>query len=368
MIPIYQPSLNGNEKKYILECLDSGWISSRGAFINKFEKEFEKYLDISFATTVTNGTVALHLALSALGIKSGDEVIVPTFTYVASVNTIVQCGAKPIFVDIDGDSLQVDVKHIKNKISSKTKAIMAVHLYGQACDIEVLRKICDEYNLYLIEDCAEALGSSVNGKKVGTFGDVSTFSFFGNKTITSGEGGMVVSNNKNIMNLCLKLKNQGVVENKRYWHDRIAFNYRMTNLCAAIGLAQLERIEYFINRKREIANLYQELLKNLPLHVHREIKGTTNTYWLVSIILDENISNHRDYLISYLDNNHIESRPFFYPAHTLPMYIENNGEYPLSENFSARGINLPSWPDLTNDQVKKVCLFVSNYFKSFEGK
>ena len=362
MIPIYKPDLSGNEKKYVNDCLDTTWISSQGKYVEQFEQNFAEFLNVKYATTVSNGTVALHLALEALGIGSGDEVIVPTFTYVASVNTIIQCGATPVFVDIEGDSLQVSIDDVKEKITKKTKAIMAVHLYGQACDVEALSVIAKEHSLYLIEDCAEAIGTCVGEKKVGTFGDLSTFSFFGNKTITTGEGGMVVSNNRHHMDMCKRLKNQGTVVGKRYWHDIVAYNYRMTNIAAAIGVAQLERISEIIERKIEIANLYKKHLLDLPLNVHREVFGTKNTYWLTSIILDNDISEVRDSLMEYLLDNNIESRPFFFPAHTLPMYENIGGEFPLSEEYSKRGINLPSWPSLTDCQIKYICEIIKSYF------
>lgn len=364
MIPVYQPCLNGNEKKYINQCLESGWISSKGEFIDRFETEFAAFLNVNFATTVCNGTVALHLALMALKIGPGDEVIVPSFTYIASVNTIVQTGATPVFVEIEGESLQLDIKDVEKKITEKTKAVMAVHLYGQASDVLSLRQLCDDKGLYLVEDCAEAIGTSINGKMVGTFGDVSTFSFFGNKTITSGEGGMVVSNNKDIMDLCLRLKNQGIVKDRRYWHDIVAYNYRMTNLNAAIGVAQLERVEEIIKRKRDIAKIYRSELAGLPMQVHKESDGTIHSYWLTSIILDQGFEAHRDGLMAFLEKNDIESRPFFYPAHTLPMYehLAEKTVFPLSNSYSHRGINLPSWPGLLDEQVKEICNCIKNYF------
>jgi perosamine synthetase len=241
--PVYQPSLSGNEKKYVIECIDSTWISSKGKFINEFEKKFADYLGVEYAASVSNGTVALHVALLALGIGPGDEVIVPTFTYIASVNSITYTGATPVFVDSDASTWQMDIADTRKKITPKTKAILAVHLYGHPCEIEELRKIADENKIFLIEDTAEALGSEYEGRKVGTFGDISTFSFFGNKTITTGEGGMVVTNDKELYEKCVHIKGQGLAKDAEYWHDIIGYNYRMTNICAAIGLAQLERVE-----------------------------------------------------------------------------------------------------------------------------
>lgn len=360
MIPIYRPDLSGNEKNYVMDCMESSWISSQGSYIERLEQGFASFLGVEYATSVSNGTVALHLALTALGVGQDDEVIVPTFTYVASVNTIVQCGAKPVFAEIEGASLQVCIEDVVSKITSRTKAIMAVHLYGQASDVVALRKIADEHGIYLIEDCAEAIGSSVDRRKVGTFGDVATFSFFGNKTMTTGEGGMVVCNQKTIFDMCNRLKNQGVVPEVRYWHDIVAFNYRMTNIAAAIGVAQLERIEETICRKVRIANIYKDNLQALPLSVHAEKKGTFNSYWLTSIILED--GNKRDELMEYLKRNGVDSRPFFYPAHILPMFDGDVGDFPVSEEFSKRGLNLPSWPKLTDEQVKFICKLITSFY------
>lgn len=250
MIPVYQPFLGGREKEYVNQCLDSTWISSRGEFISRFENEFARYIGAEHATTVSNGTVALHLAMAALGLGPGDEVIVPTLTYVASVNTIMQTGASVVYAESLADTWNVSVPDIRSRITSKTKAVMVVHLYGLACDMDEVVALCKEHNLLLIEDCAEAFGSLYKDQHVGTFGDVATFSFFGNKTITTGEGGMVVSKNKDIHERACHLKSQGVSKTREYWHDELAFNYRMTNICAAIGLAQLERADEIITLKR----------------------------------------------------------------------------------------------------------------------
>ena len=260
--PVYKPSLNGNEKKYVMECLDSTWISSKGKFISEFENKFAEYLGVKYAASVSNGTVALHVALLALGIGPEDEVIVPTFTYIASVNAITYTGAKPVFVDSNPSHWQMNVEDVNKKLSNRTKAILAVHLYGHPCDIEELRKISDDKKLFLIEDTAEALGSKYDNKLLGTFGDISTFSFFGNKTITTGEGGMVVTNNPELHKKAVHIKGQGLADHREYWHDIIGYNYRMTNICAAIGLAQLEKINEVIKKKREIAKWYKDGLNN----------------------------------------------------------------------------------------------------------
>lgn len=264
-IPIYKPSITGNEKKYVNECLDSTWISSKGKFVNEFEARFCEYTNVKYATTVSNGTVALHLALLALGIGSGDEVIVPTLTYIASVNAIAYTGAIPVFADSREDTWQVDPEDVRRKITSKTRAIMAVHLYGHPCDMDKIMTIAKEHGLFVIEDCAEAFGTLYKGKHVGSFSDISTYSFFGNKTITTGEGGIVVTNDETLFDRAVHFKGQGLAKHREYWHDVIGYNYRMTNICAAIGLAQLEQAKEFIEKKRQIATWYKDNLKNLPL-------------------------------------------------------------------------------------------------------
>lgn len=252
MIPVYQPYFTGQEKIYVNQCLDSSWISSKGEFIKKFEGLFAEYIGAKKATSVSNGTVAIHLALEAIGVGKDDEVIVPALTYIASVNTILQTGAKPVYVDSLSHSWQVDPEDILRKITPQTKAVMVVHLYGLPCDMDPIVKICRERNLLLIEDCAEAFGTYYKGQHVGTFGDIATFSFFGNKTITTGEGGMVVANNAETIDRAFHLKNQGVSSTREYWHDVLAYNYRMTNICAAIGLAQLEKADEILEKSDKL--------------------------------------------------------------------------------------------------------------------
>ncbi|EOQ4325546.1 GDP-perosamine synthase RfbE/PerA, partial [Escherichia coli] len=350
--PVYQPSLTGKEKEYVNECLDSTWISSKGNYIQKFENKFAEQNHVQYATTVSNGTVALHLALLALGISEGDEVIVPTLTYIASVNAIKYTGATPIFVDSDNETWQMSVSDIEQKITNKTKAIMCVHLYGHPCDMEQIVELAKSRNLFVIEDCAEAFGSKYKGKYVGTFGDISTFSFFGNKTITTGEGGMVVTNDKTLYDRCLHFKGQGLAVHRQYWHDVIGYNYRMTNICAAIGLAQLEQADDFISRKREIADIYKKNINSL-VQVHKESKDVFHTYWMVSILT--RTAEEREELRNHLADKLIETRPVFYPVHTMPMYSEKYQKHPIAEDLGWRGINLPSFPSLSNEQVIYIC-------------
>lgn len=361
-IPVYKPSLSGNEKKYVNECLDSSWISSKGKFINEFEGQFAKYIEVTHATGVCNGTIALHLALIALGIGVGDEVIVPTLTYVASVNSISFTGATPVFVDSMPDTWQIDPDDVRKKITSKTKAIIVVHLYGHPCEMDKLVQIARKQKIFIVEDCAEAIGTLYGGKHVGTFGDIATFSFYGNKTITTGEGGMVATNDKTLYDRMIHYKGQGLAKYREYWHDVIGYNYRMTNICAAIGLAQLEQIDAFLQKKRQIANWYKESLKELPVEFHGEFGKATHSYWMCSILVAE--SKDRDDLRSFLKQAGIETRPFFYPVHTMPMYNIRYNKYPVAENLGRKGINLPSYPELSRENIASITKQIKNFYKT----
>jgi perosamine synthetase len=362
-IPVYQPDLSGNEKKYVNECLDSSWISSRGSFVSKFEQCFAQRIGIDYSVSVVNGTAALHLALMTLGIGPGDEVIVPTLTYIASVNAITYCNATPIFVDSLQDTWQIDPDDIRRHITSRTRAIMPVHLYGQACDMDAIMKIAHEYKLFVIEDCAEAFGTLYRSRHVGTFGDISTFSFFGNKTITTGEGGMLVTQDKTLIQRAQHLRGQGLATHREYWHDIVGYNYRMTNIQAAIGLAQLERAKEFIERKRSIASRYVDRLSGLPVEIHREAPGSLHSYWMISILVSQ--AELRDPLRDHLAKSGIETRPLFYPVHTMPMYSRSFRRHPVAEDLAWRGINLPSWPGLSNDQVDEVCATIIEYYNHY---
>jgi perosamine synthetase len=361
-IPIYKPSLDGNEKKYVNECLDSSWISSRGEFISRFENEFRKFIGVEHATAVSNGTVALHLALVTLGIGPGDEVIVPSFTYIASVSNISQTGAIPVFVDSLENTWQMDPKDIKRKITPKTKAIMAVHLYGHPCEMDELVKIAKENDIFIIEDCAEAFGSTYNGRYVGTFGDLSIFSFYGNKTITTGEGGMIVTNDETLYDRAYHLKMHGLAKYREYWHDVLGFNYRMTNICGAIGLAQLEKAGEKIAKKRQLAGWYNEALKDLPVKPHGEFGNVFHSYWMYSILTGS--PDERDGLRDFLKNAGIETRPTFLPVHTMPMFSHRYQKLPIAEYLGWHGINLPSYPALTKDLVEFIAANIGKYYST----
>ncbi len=362
MIPVYKPSLNGNEKKYVNDCIDTSWISSKGKYNDLFSEQFSEYIGAKYGTTVSNGTLALHLALLALGIGAGDEVIVPSFTYIASANAVKYTGADVVFADSREDSWQLDPDDIEHRITDRTKAIMPVHLYGHPCDMDAIINIAKKYRLFVIEDCAEAIGTEYKGKKVGSFGDIAAFSFFGNKTITCGEGGMVITNDKTLYERAVHLKGQGLAAHREYWHDIIGYNYRMTNIAAAIGLAQLEQIDGFIERKIQIAELYKKKLFNIPVRVHESIGDVKHTYWMVSIVCER--IEDRDSLRLYLKDKGVETRPTFYPVHTMPMYSEKYQKLEVAEKLGWSGINLPSYPGLLDEEVEYICDSILEFYKN----
>lgn len=359
-IPVYQPDLSGSEKRYVLECLDSTWISSKGRFIAEFENGCANFVGAKYAVGVCNGTVALHLALVTLGIGPGDEVIVPTLTYIAAVNAIAYTGATPVFVDSLSNSWQMDPADVERKLSPRTKGILAVHVYGHPCDMDALVAIARKHDVFLIEDCAEAFGTRYQRRHVGTFGDIACFSFFGNKTITTGEGGMVMTDDKTLFERARHFKGQGLADHREYWHDVIGYNYRMTNICAAIGLAQLERANEFIAKKRQLAETYRRELAGAPVEVHGEFGTVTHSYWMITILVES--AADREPLRQSLREAGIETRPMFYPVHTMPMYAARYQRHPVAENLAWRGINLPSWPGLSAEQVKEIAAIVLAYF------
>lgn len=350
-IPVYKPSLTGNERKYVLDCLDSTWISSKGKYISDFEAKFAEYIKVTHATSVCNGTVAIHLALMALGIGPGDEVIVPAFTYIASVNAVTYTGARAVYVESLADSWQMDPADVIRKITPRTKAVMAVHLYGHPCKMDELQKICKDHGIYLVEDCAEGLATRFNNQHVGGFGDISAFSFFGNKTITTGEGGMVVTNNKELHERAAHIKNQGVSKTIQYWHDIVGYNYRMTNIAAAIGLAQLEQIDQFVADKRRVAEYYQKKIDPSRFRFHAECEKSFHSYWMCSILV---LKGDRNKLRNELASQGIETRPLFFPVYKMPPYHDESLHFPIAESIGASGINLPSFPALTEGELQRI--------------
>jgi perosamine synthetase len=364
--PIYSPYLNGREKALVVDCLESTWISSKGKYVGQFEDTFGAWLGAEHAITVSNGTVALHVALAALGIGPGDEILVPTLTYIASANAVKYTGADVVFVDSERAYWQIDIEDAERKITSRTKAIMVVHLYGQTPDMEALMALAKKHSLYVIEDCAEAIGTRYDDRHVGTFGDIGCFSFFGNKTITTGEGGMVVTDNAELAQKIRHLRSQAVSSEREYWHDAIGFNYRMTNLCAAIGCAQMESIDDLIAKKLQIAEWYRQSLAGLPVQVHSTHPRTLHSYWMVSILVDD--ARDRDPLRTSLRNDGIETRPLFYPLHQMAMYAAPGQDFPVADDISSRGINLPSYPALIRDDIAFICERIQEFFTRQEVK
>ena len=366
-ISVAAPLLTGNELAYVTDCVKTGWVSSQGKYVKQFEDMFSKYHSGMYALAVSNGTVALHLALAALNIGKGDEVIVPDLTFAASVNAIIYTGAVPVLVDVDPYTWNLDITKMASKITSRTKAIMPVHLYGHPCDMEALMEYAKKYNLLLIEDCAEAIGSYYNSKPVGVFGDAATFSFYGNKTITTGEGGMIIFKDKDIADRAAMLRDHGMKKTKRYWHEEVGYNYRLTNIQAAIGVAQFERLDEFVDAKRRIAKAYNETLSEIPFfQIPAEQKSVKSSYWLYTCIISADAPFTRDGLIEYLGMQGIETRPVFYPMHIMPPYINfgNSNDLQISSHLSKCGISLPSSVNLTELELG----YITSSIKTFVNK
>ena len=346
MIPIYEPFLNGNEKKYVNDCLDSSWISSRGKYISLFEDEIKNFVGRKFASSCSNGTTALDLAMKALGIGNGDEVITTSFTYVASTNSILINDATPVFIDIEKESWNMNATLIERVITNKTKAIIISNVYGYLPNIDEIQNICNKYNLFLIEDSAESLGASYKNKMSGSFGDISTFSFFGNKTITSGEGGMVLTDCSKLHSRINILKNQGNSPDRKYFHSILGYNYRMTNIQAAIGLAQFEQLNKIKDLKKKIYEIYHKELSpfvNFQNVLHQDI---IPSYWIITILLDNEAITKK--IIKKLQLAQIETRPLFFPIDELPFYSQSNN-LPITKNIYKRGLCLPSYPGLAKE-------------------
>lgn len=360
MIPIYRPLIEDADVTAVSEAVRSGWVSSKGKEILEFESAFSRYIGKRYGVSTTSGTTALHLALSALDIGIGDEVLVTDFTFVSPVNAVIYQGAVPVLVDAENVTWGIDPLLIEKSISKRTKAIIAVHMYGNPAKIDEIREIAEKHDLYLIEDCAESVGAQYNKRKVGTGGIISCFSFYGNKIITTGEGGMCATDDKEIEEQMRVLRDHGMLTTRRYWHDFIGYNYRMTNMQAALGLAQLSRIEKVIARKRELAKEYSELLSP-ELELQRDPPDSISVFWLYSV-LSKN-KTVRDKIMRKLSESEIESRPFFYPVHTMPpyeRYVLPNNKFDVSDSISQRGLNLPSYPQLTEEDILKISKVVND--------
>lgn len=353
-IPVAEPAFFGNELKYVQDCINTGWISSIGEYVTKFEDGFKKYVGTSNGVSTSNGTVALHLSLAALNIGRGDEVLIPDLTFIATANAVTYTGAKPVLVDVDPDTWNIDPSKLESKINDKTKAIMPVHLYGHPCDMDPILEVAKKYNLKVIEDAAEAHGAVYKGKVVGSISDVSCFSFYGNKIITTGEGGICLTNDDGLAERLRFLKDHGMSKDKRYWHPEIGFNYRLTNIQAAIGLAQLENIDLILARKRKNAAMYNSFFKDVKgITVPPEKDWARNVYWMYSILVGDDFKYSRDEVMSRLKDNGIDTRPFFYPLHQMPPYFSSE-KFEVSDKLSRQGINLPSSIKLNEEDIERI--------------
>ena len=357
-IPVNEPLLDGNEKKYLLECIETGWISSEGPFVKEFEQKFAERVGRMHGIAVTNGTAALDVAVEALDIGQGDEVIMPTFTIISCINQIVRNGAKPVLVDSDPVTWNMDVSQIEEKVTPCTKAIMIVHIYGLPVDVDPVLDIAERYGLKVIEDAAEMIGQTYRGKPCGNFGDISTFSFYPNKHVTTGEGGMILTDDDEIAETCRGLRNLCFQPKKRFVHERLGWNMRMTNMQAALGLAQLERLDEFVERKRRMGALYTELLKDIPSIQLPLVKTdyAENIYWVYGLLLDESTELEAETAMKRLAEKGVGTRPFFYPMHKQPvlrqMGIFESASMPVSEEMYKRGIYIPSGMKLNTDQIQ----------------
>lgn len=346
--PIAEPKLQNKEFEYLMDAFASTWISSRGKYIDQFEENFAQFIGVKHGVATANGTVAIHLALKALNIGEGDEVIIPDITFAATANAVILANATPVIVDVEEDFWTINPDAIEAAVTPKTKAIIPVHVYGQACDMDRIMTVAKKYNLKVIEDSAEAHGAEFKGQKVGSFGDISTFSFFANKIITTGEGGMCLTNQLELDERMRVLRDHGMNKEKRYWHDEVGFNYRMTNLQAAIGCAQLEEIENIIQRNKDIESQYKTYLNELNLFDwQKESDNRKKVVWLVAAL-----SNKKEEISQALRSNNIDVRPFFYPLTEMPVFATYaHGSNPISKKLSELGLNLPT---VENVNFKKV--------------
>ena len=373
-IPVNEPWLNGNEKKYLCECIDTGWISSEGPFVKEFENKMSATVDRKYGISVSNGTAALEVAVQALGIQEGDEVIMPTFTIISCAMAVTKLGALPVFVDSDLYTWNMNVNEIEAKITDRTKAIMIVHLYGLPVEVDNILELAKKYGLKVIEDAAEMHGQTYKGKYCGSFGDISTFSFYPNKHVTTGEGGMIVTDDEELAERCRMLRNLCFRKDVRYVHDEISDNYRFTNLQAAVGLAQLERLDEFIERKREMGRYYTEKLCNvegliLPIE---KTDYADNIYWVYGLVLDEGIQIDNKTVQKLLTEEGIGTRTFFWCMHEQPVY-QNSGlfsdeVYPNAEYLARKGFYIPSGLALTKEQMDKVVEKVIKVMKNINEK
>jgi perosamine synthetase len=355
MIPVFAPWLAENARRYVLDCIDTGWISSLGAYVGRFEADFARFCEAEHAVATSNGTTALHLALAALGIGPGDEVLVPDLTFVASANAVRYTGAAPVLVDVDPRTWTLDPADAGRKVGARTRAIVVVHLYGHPADLDPLLDLARRHDLRVVEDAAEAHGARYKGRRVGAIGDVGAFSFYGNKLITTGEGGMLVTNDRALAERAAFLRDHAMDPNRHYYHPEVGFNYRIANLQAAIGCAQLEQAESILDRRKTIATAYEAGLADIPGLTHPPLMPwAESVYWMYSVLVEPAFGLDRDAVRTALRARGIDTRPFFVPLHELPPY-RNDRPFPVATRLAGAGINLPSGTALTVEEIALVC-------------
>ena len=356
-IPVNKPLLLGNEKKYLEECIDTGWISSEGPFVKKFETEFAKTVNRKYGISVCNGSVALEVAVAALGIGPGDEVIIPTFTIISCASAIVRAGAVPVLVDVEKDTWNMNVKQIEAKITKRTKALMVVHIYGLPVNMNPILKLAEKYNLFIIEDAAEVIGQTYYSRPCGSFGDISIFSFYPNKHITTGEGGMVVTDNAKVAEKCKSLRNLCFQRKQRFLHEELGWNFRLSNIQAAIGMAQLEQLNKSIIRKREIGIRYLNNLNDLSNVQLPQLKTdyAENIFWVFGIVVLNKVYPDAISVMEILKTKNIGTRPFFWPMHEQPVFhkmgLFQSDSHPIAENIARNGFYIPSGLAVSNEQI-----------------
>ena len=364
--PVMEPLLDGNEADYVQECVRTGWVSSQGRFVGRFEQMMAEFHGVPRALAVSNGTTALHLALVSLGIGPGDEVIVPDFTFASSAAVILHAGATPVFVDVDPASWTIDIAAFERAITPRTKAVMPVHLYGHPCDMDPLMAIAAAHKLLVIEDAAEALGARYRGHLTGTFGDAACFSFFGNKTLTTGEGGIAIFRDEAMHARARMLRDHGMSTERRYWHLEAGFNYRLTNLQAALGVAQMERVDSILARKRALAERYDAALAGIAgLTRPPRAAGADPIFWLYTIMLSSESGLTRDDLAQRLLLNGIDTRPTFYPVHVMPPFerFAAGATFPATDALSAEGLSLPSAVTLRDADIDAVAAAITTILR-----
>jgi perosamine synthetase len=351
-IPISEPSIGEEEIRLVVEALETGWVSSAGPNIARFERLFADYCETSHAVTVCNGTAALHLALEVLGIGPGDEVIVPDLTFVATANAVVHAGATPVIVDVEPETLAIDPASFEAAITARTKAVIPVHLYGHPAPMDLVVAIAKKHGLWVIEDAAEAHGARWQGRRVGSWGDLAVFSFYGNKIITTGEGGMVTTQNAELADRMRFYRDHAMSRERRYFHPEVGWNYRMTNVQAAIGVGQMARIDAFVERRKTIFQEYSRHLANVPgIRLNRVHRDAESVFWMICVELAD--PRQRDKVMAFLGERGIDTRPYFIPLTAMPMYAPQ-GPRPVAAMVSASGFNLPSFFTLTADEIAAV--------------